>query len=466
MNFARPTLVAAACIIMSGCVNLAPKYNQPDAPIANTWPTEQAGNSTATPAYELGWKEFYGDTKLHQLIELALNNNRSLQQSALAVELARAQFKIAKADILPDIDANSNATILRSNNDTSRNYSASLGISAFELDVFGRLGNLRDQALENYLSNEETLRSLRITLVAEVASAYFTLAASQQNLRLAERTLESQQQSLDLIQKTFEIGTASGLDVATAQTSVDTARADMAIARTQIAQNINALTLLVGQSIDPALTTFSDTSVSDSLAPLIHSVGPVAQAPSELLLRRPDVLAAERSLKAANANIGAARAARFPSINLTTNAGTSSTQLSDLFNSSAGFWNFIPSVSLPIFDSGARKANVRISKIQRDIAVAEYERSIQTAFQEVSDALSEQSNIQELISARKSLLEANEKVYRLTYASFQSGIESSLLVLTAQRSYNIAEQEMIDARLTEALNWVTLYRVLGGGWKP
>ena len=466
MNFARPTLVAAACIIMSGCVNLAPKYNRPAAPIANTWPTEQEGSSTAAPVYEIGWKEFYGDKKLHQLIESALNNNRSLQQSALAVELARAQFKIAKADILPNIDANSNATILRSNNDTSRNYSASLGISAFELDVFGRLGNLRDQALENYLSNEETLRSLYITLVAEVATAYFTLAASQQNLRLAERTLESQQQSLDLIQKTFEIGTASGLDVATAQTSVDTARADMAIARTQIAQNINALTLLVGQSIDPALTTFSDASVSDTLAPLIHSVGPVAQAPSELLLRRPDVLAAERSLKAANANIGAARAARFPSINLTTNAGTSSTQLSDLFNSSAGFWNFIPSVSLPIFDSGARKTSVRISKIERDIAVAEYERAIQTAFQEVSDALSEQSNIQELISARKSLLEANEKVYRLTYASFQSGIESSLLVLTAQRSFNIAEQEMIDARLTEALNWVTLYRVLGGGWKP
>ena len=171
-------------------------------------------------------------------------------------------------------------------------------------------------------------------------------------------------------------------------------------------------------------------------------------------------------MKAANANIGAARAARFPSINLTTNAGTSSTQLSDLFSSSAGFWSFIPSVSLPIFDSGARKASVRISKIERDIAVAEYERAIQTAFQEVSDALSEQSNIQELISARKSLLEANEKVYRLTYASFQSGIESSLLVLTAQRSFNIAEQEMIDARLTEALNWVTLYRVLGGGWKP
>ena len=466
MNFTRPTLVAAACIIMSGCVNLAPKYNQPEAPIANTWPTEQAGSSTTTAVNELGWKEFYGDTRLHQLIELALSNNRSLRQSALAVELARAQFRIARADILPSVDATTNANVLRSGGDTSRSYSASLGVSAFELDFFGRLSNLRDNALETYLSNEETLRSVRITLVAEVATAYFTLAASQQNLRLAERTLESQQKSLDLILKTFKVGTASGLDVATAQTSVDTARADMAISRIQIAQNINALTLLVGQSIDPVLISPVEASVSDSLAPLIHSIGPVTQAPSELLLRRPDVLAAERSLKAANANIGAARATRFPSISLTTSAGTSSTQLSELFSNGSGFWSFIPSVSLPIFDSGSRKAGVRIAEVERDIALAEYERAIQTAFQEVSDALSEQSNIQELISARKSLLDANEKVYRLTYASFQSGLESSLLVLTAQRSYNIAEQEMIDARLTEALNWVTLYRVLGGGWQP
>ncbi len=466
MKFIRLTLLAALCIILSACVNLAPKYNRPVAPVADTWPTAQIGEPASTPVDQLGWKEFYGDPRLHQLIELAISNNRSLRQSALAVELARAQFRIARADTLPSVNAASNATVLRSADDTSRSYNASLGVSAFELDFFGRLNNLRDQALESYLSNEETLRSLRITLVSEVATTYFTLAANQQNLRLAERTLESQQKSLDLILKTFKIGTASGLDVATAQTSVDTARADIAISRTQVAQNINTLTLLVGQSLAPELTSFSDTSVSDSIVPLIQAIGPVAQAPSELLLRRPDVLAAERSLRAANANIGAARAARFPSISLTTSVGTSSTQLSELFSSGADFWSLMPSVSLPIFDTGSRRANERIAEVERDIALAEYERAIQTAFQEVSDALSEQSNIQELLSARKSLLEANEKIYRLTDASFKSGLESSLLVLTAQRSYNIAEQEMIAARLTEALNWVTLYRVLGGGWQP
>ncbi len=467
MKMIRFILVTVAfSMFLTGCVNFAPKYNQPSAPIAEKWLTTQVGEQGATPVDELGWTEFYDDKRLLQLIELALNNNRSLRQTALAVESARAQFQITRADTLPNVDVTGSHSILRSGGETSRNYSVSLGISAFELDFFGRLNNLRDQALELYLSNEETLRSMRITLVAEVASAYFTLAADQQKLRLAQRTLDSQQKSLNLTLKTFKIGTASGLDVATAQTSVDTARADIAISRTQVAQDINALTLLVGQTIDPVLIADTGTDAIDSLEPLIGSIGPVVEAPSELLQRRPDVLAAERALRAANAHIGAARAARFPSIKLTTSAGTSSNQLSELFGNGSGLWSFIPSVSVPIFDAGSRKANVRVAEVAYDIALAEYERTIQTAFREVSDALSEQSNIQELVAARKSLLAANEKVYRLTEASFRSGLESSLSVLTAQRSHNIAEQEMIAARLTEALNWVTLYRVLGGGWQP
>ena len=467
MKMIRFILITVAfSIVITGCVNFAPKYNQPSAPIAEKWSTTQVGEQGATSVDELGWTEFYGDKRLHQLIELALNNNRSLRQTALAVESARAQFQITRADTLPNVDVSGSHSILRSGGETSRNYSVSLGISAFELDFFGRLNNLRDQALELYLSNEETLRSMRITLVAEVASAYFTLAADQQKLRLAQRTLDSQQKSLNLTLKTFKIGTASGLDVATAQTSVDTARADIAISRTQVAQDINALTLLVGQTIDPVLIADTGTDAIDSLEPLIDSIGPVVEAPSELLQRRPDVLAAERALRAANAHIGAARAARFPSIKLTTSAGTSSNQLSELFGNGSGLWSFIPSVSVPIFDAGSKKANVRVAEVAYDIALAEYERTIQTAFREVSDALSEQSNIQELVAARKSLLAANEKVYRLTEASFRSGLESSLSVLTAQRSHNIAEQEMIAARLAEALNWVTLYRVLGGGWQP
>ncbi|MGO2132706.1 MAG: efflux transporter outer membrane subunit [Halomonas sp.] len=466
MNYFRLSLLSATLsVTLAGCTSLAPEYIRPIAPIADTWPATQIGDSEAISVDGLGWKEFYADKRLRQLIELALNNNRSLRQNALAVESARAQFRIARADTLPAVDAVGSGTALHSGGETTHAYSAALGISAFELDFFGRLNNLRDQALETYLSYEESLRSMRITLVAEVATAYFTLAADQQRLRLAESTLASQQKSLDLTLKTFSIGTTSGLDVATAQTSVDTARADIATYRTQVAQDLNALTLLVGQAIEPALVADSGDTIADPLAPLITTIAPVANAPSELLQRRPDVLAAERTLRAANADIGAARAARFPSITLTTSIGTSSSQLADLFASGTGLWNFIPSLSVPIFDAGSGKAAVRVAEVARDTALAEYEHTIQIAFQEVSDALNEQSNMQELLASRQSLLEANEKIYRLTEASYREGLESSLSVLTAQRSYYAAQQNMISTRLAEASNWVSLYRVLGGGWQ-
>lgn len=469
MKVSRAALLSAATVvILTGCTNLAPEYVQPAAPIATTWPTTPtpSGVSDAVSVETLGWKEFYGDERLNHLIELALNSNRSLRQSALAVESARNQFRITRADTLPTIDAAGSDSALHSDGKTTHAYSADLGISAFELDFFGRLNNLRDQALETYLSYEESLRSMRITLVAEVATAYFTLAADQQRLRLAESTLESQQKSLDLTLKTFDIGTASGLEVATAQTSVDTARADIAVYRTQVAKDLNALTLLIGQPVDPALVSDAGTRVSDPLAPLIQAISPLADAPSELLQRRPDVLAAERTLRAAYADIGAARASRFPSITLTTRLGTASSQLSDLFGGGSGLWSFIPSVSVPIFDGGSGKAAVRAAEITRDAALADYERTIQTAFQEVSDALNEQSNMEELLAARQSLLKANEKIFRLTEASYRKGLESSLSVLTAQRAFYAAQQNMITARLAEADNWVTLYRVLGGGWQP
>ena len=463
-TFRLSILTLVFCAVLTGCVNLAPEYVRPTAPVAETWSTTHTVNAETMSMDEIGWKEFYGDERLRQLIELALNNNRSLQQTALAVESARAQFHIAKANRVPALDAVGGSSALYSDSEINRTYSATLGISAFELDFFGRIRNLRDQALETYLSFEESLRSMRITLVAEVAAAYFTLSADQQLLRLAESTLESQRKSLDLTLKTFDIGTASGLNVATVQTSVDEARADIAVFRTQVAQDLNALTLLVGMPIPPALT--ADAEVSDPMAPMIQTIDPMVDAPSELLQRRPDVLAAERSLRAAYANIGAARASRFPSITLTTGVGTSSRQLSDLFSGGSGLWSFVPSVSVPIFDSGSRKATVRVAEVGRDTALAQYEYSIQTAFREISDALNEQSNMQELLAARQSLLETNEKVFRLTDASYRRGLESSLSVLTAQRSYYTAQQNMISARLAEASNWVTLYRVLGGGWQP
>lgn len=470
MNAARLARVVllggALSITLTACVNLAPDYERPAAPVAAVWPATQASEAGTVPVDEVDWKEFYGDERLRQLITLALSNNRSLRQTALAVESARAQFQITRASALPTVDAGSSGAALHTNAQTTHAYTAALSISAFELDVFGRIHNLRGQALETFLASEETLRATRITLVAEVATAYLTLAADQQSLRLATNTLASQQKSLDLTQRTFEIGIASGLDVATAQNSVDAARADTTTFRTQVAQDLNALTLLVGQPIEPALVADAGITGIGPLTPLMTTIGPAAELPSELLQRRPDVLAAERTLRAANANIGAARASRFPSITLTTSVGTASSQLSQLFGGGSGLWSFIPSVSVPIFDGGANAANVRGAEVARDSALASYEYTIQTAFKEVANALAAQRNMGELLAARQSLLATNEKIYRLTDARYRKGLDSSLSVLIVQRSYYTAQQNMISARLQEASNWVTLYRVLGGGWQP
>jgi multidrug efflux system outer membrane protein len=465
-RLARVTLLIGVLgITLTGCANLAPDYERPVAPVATAWPTPQSNEPGAITADELGWKEFYSDERLRQLITQALDSNRSLRQTALAVESSRSQFQITRASALPTVDAGGGSTAQRSYGQTTHAYSAALGISAFELDFFGRIHNLRGQALEIFLASEETLRAMRITLVAEVATAYLTLAADQQSLRLATSTLASQQKSLDLTLRTFEIGTASGLDVATAQASGDTARADIATFGTQVAQDLNSLTLLVGQPIEPALVTDTGITVTDPLTPLMTMVSPAAELPSELLQRRPDVLAAERILRAANANIGAARAARFPSITLTTSVGTASSQLSQLFSGGSGLWSFAPLVSVPIFDGGSGAANVRVAEVARDSALASYEATIQTAFKEVANALAAQRNMSELLAARQSLLAANEKIYRLTEARYRKGLDSSLSVLTVQRSYYTAQQSMITARLQEASNWVSLYRVLGGGWQ-
>jgi outer membrane protein, multidrug efflux system len=460
---------------MTACANLAPDYERPVAPIDVNWPvTEAAADSSSAPAAsEIAWSEFYGDPRLRQLIALALAHNRDLRSTALNIESARAQYRIVRAGEWPTLNATGARTAegfgARASSSgvaqTTRQYSAQLGISAFELDFFGRLRNLREQALETFLASEETLRAARITLVAEVAVAYLTLAADQQRLRLAEDTLSSQQTSFELTRRTFELGSASALDVAQAQTSVDTARADIATFRTQVTQDLNALTLLVGRPVERALVADAGRAEDGSPVPLTASAGPVAGLPSELLQRRPDVLAAERSLRATNANIGAARAGLFPSITLTTTLGTASPALSRLFGADTRTWSFIPAITLPIFDAGAARADVRVAEVQRDVAVATYDKTIQTAFREVADALAQRRDIDALLDARQSLVSANEKSYRLSDARYRKGVDSYLTVLDAQRSLYTAQQNLISARLLQGTNVVTLYSVLGGGWQ-
>ncbi len=470
-----PLCAALLGASLTACVNLAPDYSRPAAPVAPTWGPAAPASAPASaptaapatpPADQIRWAEFYADPQLRALIGLALANNRDLRQTALNVEAARAQLQVTRAGQWPTVTAAGSTSAQHSSGNTSHSHSATLGLSAFELDFFGRVRNLRDQALENFLADEENLRAARISLVASVATTYCTLLADQQRLRLSLGTLANQEASLQLTRRTFEVGTASGLDVATAQTSVDTARVDIATYRTSVAQDMNALALLVGQPLDASLV--ADAGANDStrpLLPLAAGLGVPAELPSELLQRRPDVLAAERQLRAANVYIGAARAARFPSITLTTRAGLASSQLSALVDSGSRYWSLAPAIAVPLFDGGAGAASVQAAEAARDKAVAGYEATLQTAFKEVADALAAQRAMADLLAARLSLLAASDKSYQLTNARYRRGLDSSLDVLTAQRSFYSAQQNLITARLQEASNQILLYRVLGGGWQ-
>ncbi len=465
MSRARGKLAAAsAALALTGCMNLAPSYQPPEAPVAAAWPAGvpvQAGS-----AAEVGYAEFYGDAALRELIALALAHNRDLRSTALAVESARAQLGLARAAELPAVDGTLASSAQRSGGVTSRAVSAGVAISAFEIDLFGRLRNQREAAAENLAASEESLRAVRLSLVSQVAAAYATLLADRQRLRLAEDTLASQQASFALTRRTFEVGTASALDVAQAQTSVDTARADIAIYRTQVSQDLNALALLVGRPLDAALGAPADAAVRDAaLLTFNRSLGTPADVPSAVLARRPDVLAAERGLRAAHYSIGAARAARWPSIRLTTSVGSASRELSDLFSDGTRSWSFAPSLVLPLFDGGAGAANVRAAEIARDAALAAYDLAIQGAYRDVADALAQRRDIDELLAARQSLLAAAQRSYKLSEARYRRGVDSYLSTLDAQRAYYSAQQNLISARLLEAANLVTLYGVLGGGWK-
>lgn len=455
-----------AITLASGCANLAPDYQRPDSPVPGTWQQEtgDAPADTAMPG-DIGWRDFFGDARLQALIEQALANNRDLRVAALNIDRARALYRIQRADQLPSVDATAAVTaqrIAETLSDTgeamtTREYSVNLGFASYELDFFGRVQNLKDQALQQFLATEEARRSTQISLVGEVANAYLNLVADRERLQLAERTLASQRESYELTRRSFDVGVASELDLYQARTSVDTARVDVAIYTAQVIQDRNALTLLVG-------TPLSETGDAATLSDVTATIGePPAGLQAEVLLHRPDILAAEYELRAANANIGAARAAFFPSITLTASAGTASDSLSGLFESGSGTWSFAPRLNLPIFDAGRNRANLDVAKLDRDILVAQYEQAIQSAFREVADALAERNTLDERLDARRSLTEATESSYRLSDARYRRGIDSYLNVLDSQRALYSAQQALISTRLLQASNRVTLYRVLGGG---
>jgi multidrug efflux system outer membrane protein len=437
--------------------------------VAANWSDGSASAPAAAQAQstaDLGWREFFTDDKLRQVIEQALSGNRDLRVAALNVEKAQAQYRVQRADLFPGVNASGGQSAQRLPADLSstgeptitRQYTATLGVSAYELDLFGRVRSLRDAALAQYLATEDAQRSTQISLVAQVATAYLTLAADQERLELAKQTLTSRQETLRITQKSHEFGASSALDVRQVQTTVEAARADVASYTSLVAQDRNALTLLVGGPVKAELLPTAGPQAALTITQDLP-----AGVPSDVLLKRPDVQQAERTLQAANANIGAARAAFFPRITLTGSAGAASASLDQLFQGGQGFWSFAPQITLPIFDGGRNSANLKVAEVERDIGVAQYEKAIQSAFKDVSDALAQRATIGEQTAAQQDLVTASQDAYRLADARYRRGLDDYLSTLDAQRSLYSAQQGLITARLSQQVNRITLYKVLGGG---
>lgn len=455
--------------LLGGCT-LAPAYHRPVLPVPAVYPSGAGAEFTqsAIPAADLGWREFFGDERLQSLIAMALSNNRDLRVALLNVENTRAQYRIQRSELLPTLAASGNenashtpaALTTPGFPSTTHEFSATLGLSAYEVDLFGRLRSLSSQALETYLGTEEARRSTQLSLVAEVANSYLNLAADQDSLAFARDTFRSQHASYELTVREAALGFASELTVRQAQTPVETARSDEARYSSLVAQDRNALELLVGASIPDTLLP---KGLTEALKAIALQGDLPAGLPSDLLQRRPDVAQAEHTLRAANANIGAARAAFFPTVSLTSSGGSESLELSGLFKVGSSVWSFAPQISLPIFSGGRNRANLDSATISRDIDIAKYEHTIQSAFREVADALAQRSQYGQQLSAQQALVEATSESHRLADARFQHGADSYLNVLDAERSLYSTQQTLIATQLGQASNLVTLYKVLGGG---
>jgi multidrug efflux system outer membrane protein len=442
---------------------MIPKYARPEPPVPGTWPAAVAAEEAAPPA-EIPWQEFFTDAHLRVVIETALANNRDLRIAALNVQKTEALYRIQRSDLYPDVGVQAAADRTRipekasegGSAQTVSQYSVQLGTLSWELDFFGRIRSLKAAALEQYLATEEGRLAARISLIAGTARAYLALAADMENLRWARETLEAQRKSVELIRKTAEAGVVSDLDVRQAESQMEASRADLSRFVSYAAIDRNKLDLLVGAPIPPEL-------LPDRLAPIARADALAPGLPSEVLLRRPDILGTEHELRAMNANIGAARAAFFPSISLTAGAGTLSGDLSSLFGSGTGTWTFSAQLLAPIFAGGALRANLEAAEIDREIAVARYDKAIQTAFSEVADGLALRETLVEQRDAQEALVHALDETRRLSDARYQAGLDGYLGVLIAERALSVARQALVTVRLAEQANLVTLYQALGGG---
>jgi len=453
MNKTSAPLALATLLALSGCANFAPVYSRPEAAIPRIM--EGAHSDAAT----LEWASFFGNLRLRDAVHLALQNNRDLRIAALNVELSRASFKSTDASRLPTVGATAGVT----NTQLGTTHSLQLALSSYEIDLFGRVKNLSESAQQALFASDETRRSTQISLVAEVALAWLNWAADLERQRLAQETLDSRIQTFDLIRRQYNLGATTGLALAQAASTRDSAQVDLSGYPAAIAQDRNALELLLGAALPEALAPQAEDAAAAS--PVSALVEVPSGVPSAVLLNRPDVLSAEHNLIAANANIGAARAALFPTISLTGSSGFSSSALSDLFAAGNGVWSLAPTISVPVFDAGAGQANVRSAEVSRDIALAKYEKTLQTAFSEVANALAIRSTLAERLQAQKALLASTSRELELAQIKWRLGSTTLLDVLDAQRALYAAQQSLIALQLTEQSNRINLYKTLGGGWK-
>ena len=452
--------------LFGGCT-MMPKYQRPGAPVSSAWPPGSTRtNATNIAAADIDWRDFFDDLRLQRLIEMALANNRDLRVAALRVQEARAQYRIQRADLFPGMEGQASYTRQRfsgavtafNGGTTLTTYNLDVG-AAWEVDLFGRVRSLKREALEKYFATDEARRSVQISLVSEIATEYLTQLRLLEAKAIANQTLKTVQASYDLIKRRFEVGAASELELRTAEGQVQTVRVNSAGFLQLLAESQNRLVLLVGQSLPDDLPSGKPFQQQHLLTDLPVGV------PSEVLQRRPDILAAEHTLIAANANIGAARAAFFPRILLTGLAGTSSARLADLFSGPSMTWSFSPQVTIPIFDVGGNRSKLDVSRIDKQIEIADYEKVIQIAFREVADALAIRSILDEKLKAQELLLAAQQKRFDLTTARYQQGVDSYVDVLLAQQDLYAAQQNLLQFQAARLLNAVALYRSLGGGWK-
>jgi multidrug efflux system outer membrane protein len=468
--------VAAAAAALCACT-LQPAYHRPSSGVEGAWPTgaayaPQGSAGGQVPAADVGWQEFFSDPQLRELIGIALQDNRDLRVAALDIEASQAQYRVQRSALFPSISASGADTVEHlppgvgvggafneaPNGATFRTYSAGLGFASYILDVFGRIRSLSRAALEQYFAQIETRRSVQISLVAEVADDYLSYLSDRSLLALAQQTYTSQKASLDLTQQSFNAGVGTALDLAQSQQTVYTAQANIAQFTRQVAEDRNALQLVLGAPLPTDLDKGPGLNGEHFLQAL------PAGLPSDVLTRRPDIVAAEAKLKAANANIGAARAAFFPSISLTGTFGTASSQLAGLFGHGSQQWTFEPSISLPIFAGGSNAANLDLAQVEKNVAIAQYQKTIQVAFEDVSNALAARGTFDQQIVAEEHLVDAANRAYQLSLQLFRQGVANFLSVLASQVTSYQAQQTLIAIRLARMQNLVALYTALGGGW--